>query len=132
MDNNRLTSFLLLLALVVAIGVTGTYLVVEKMHSEALAVMTGIICGVGAALPVSLLVLYASRRSQRPAEVVTPTPPAQPQQPAPQIFVLGGLPPGMTPPGYAPGLPSPQDAWQARPPERPATRNFTILGDDDD
>ncbi|MCW5850755.1 MAG: hypothetical protein KIT87_11830 [Anaerolineae bacterium] len=121
-----------LIAFAVGLGVTVAY----RMHSEAMAVVVGVLCGVSASIPVSLLVLYAVRQSQRQAgpTSLSPTAPppkpaqAHPQPQAPQIIVVApGMPQGQTFPWGYPGLPGPQG--QPAPTRGP--RDFTVIGDDD-
>ena len=117
-----------LIAFAVGLGVTVAY----RMHSEAMAVVVGVLCGVSASIPVSLLVLYAVRQSQRQA-APAPAPPQPavppPQQPqTPQIIVVApGMPNGQVPQWGYPGLPGPQS--QPTPTRGP--RDFTVIGDDD-
>lgn len=121
-----------LIAFAVGLGVTVAY----RMHSEAMAVVVGVLCGVSASIPVSLLVLYAVRQSQRQVAPAAPTPttlapmppPAHLQPQAPQIIVVApGMPNGQAAPWGYPGLPGPQG--QPAPTRGP--RDFTVIGDDD-
>lgn len=118
-----------LIAFAVGLGVTVAY----RMHSEAMAVVVGVLCGVSASIPVSLLVLYAVRQSQRQAAPPAPQPaavplPPQPQPQPPQIIVVApGMPQGQTVPWSYPGLPGPPS--QPGPTRGP--RDFTVIGDDD-
>jgi hypothetical protein len=113
-----------LIAFAVGLGVTVAY----RMHTEAMAVVVGVLCGVSASIPVSLLVLYAARQGQRSAQAMTPVqPPAAPPQQPPVIVVAPGLSNGQAPQWAYPGLPSPSTPPQ---PTR-APRDFTIIGDED-
>lgn len=99
-------------------------IVAYRLHSEAIAVVAGVVCGVAATLPISLLVLYAARRSQaQPASPAPAAPPTQPTQPQ-VIVVAPGLPQSQTGWPY-PSLPS---AGEPPRPQRPP-RDFTIIGD---
>ena len=57
-------------AIVVALGfvVTLAAIIGMRMSAEALAVVVDVVCGVAAGIPVSLLLLAATRRHQRQAE----------------------------------------------------------------
>ncbi len=122
----RILAAACLIAFAVGLGVTVAY----RMHTEAMAVVVGVLCGVSASLPVSLLVLYAARQGQRAATTpaTAPTPTAPPQAPPqPQVIVVApGLPQGQGAHWPYPGLPGPQAAPVPR-----APRDFTIIGDDD-
>ncbi len=108
-----------LVAFALGLGVTVAY----RMQTEAMAVVVGVLCGVGGTIPVSLLVLYAARSSREEPKQAPPPPAQQPQQP--QIIVV------------SPSLPPQNSQWPypTFPPDptalsRPA-RDFTIIGDDD-
>lgn len=110
-----------LVAFALGLGVTVAY----RMHAEALAVVAGVVCGVGVTIPVSLLVIYAAR-SARDEPKAAPLAPAQPPPQQPQIIVV------------SPGLPQPNGQWPypTYPPADPnalarPSRDFTIIGDDD-
>ncbi|MCW5881053.1 MAG: hypothetical protein KIS91_09005 [Anaerolineae bacterium] len=116
-----------LAAFAVGLGVTVAY----RMQTEAMAVVVGVLCGVGASLPVSLLLLYAVRQGQRtappaaPPTALAPTAPHPPQQPS-IIVVAPGLPNQQGQTWSYPGLPAGTLATPSRPP-----RDFTIIGDDE-
>jgi len=100
---------------VLAFAVTLAVIVGSRLSNESLAVLAGATCGVGAAIPTSLLIIAVVRRREEPRE----------RQPTPQ----GAYPPVVvvTPPG---GQQRP-DAWNALPPSwsAPAQRHFTVVGD---
>lgn len=115
-------------AFALGLGVTVAY----RMQTEAMAVVVGVLCGVGASLPVSLLLLYAVRQGQR-ASAPTAEPPPTPQTthlPSPQppqiVVVAPGYPNQHGQAWQYPGLPS---GAPAAPPRTP--RDFTIIGDDE-
>lgn len=115
-----------LAAFAVGLGVTVAY----RMQAEAMAVVVGVLCGVGASLPVSLLLLYAVRQGQRaapspPPSALAPLAPPPPQQPS-IIVVAPGLPNQPGQPWSYPGLSAGTPVTPARPP-----RDFTIIGDDE-
>lgn len=53
---------------VVAFGVTLAVVVANRLSDEALAVLAGAVCGVGAAIPTSLLIVAVTRRRDEPRE----------------------------------------------------------------
>lgn len=121
----RVLAIACLIAFGIGLGVTVAY----RMHTEAMAVVVGVLCGVSASIPVSLLVLFAARQSQRANAALhaQPTPTYQPPQMPQVIVVAPGLPGGQTANWPYAGLPSPQA--QTQPPRAP--RDFTIIGDDE-
>ncbi|MBL7063270.1 MAG: hypothetical protein ISS49_03540 [Anaerolineae bacterium] len=111
---------------VMAFAVTLAVIVGNRLSDEALAVLAGAVCGVGAAIPTSLLVVAVTRRrderrdfgcaQDRPSRA---TQPSMPQGVYPPVVVV-------TPPGgqQQPG------AWNALPPSAtmPIQRHFTVVG----
>jgi hypothetical protein len=101
-----------------AFAVTLAVIVGNRLSDEALAVLAGAVCGVGAAIPTSLLILAIARRKDKPEErsqmypqqqgayppVIVVAPPSVQQQP----FNWNG--------GYPPALAS------------PTQRQFTVVG----
>jgi hypothetical protein len=71
---------------VVAFAVTLALVIGHRLSDEALAVLAGAVCGVGAAIPTSLLVVVVSRRRDERGQ-----PPVQ-QGPYPPVVVVA--PPG--------------------------------------
>lgn len=116
-----------LVAFAVGLGVTVAY----RMQAEAMAVVVGVLCGVGASLPVSLLVLYAVRQGQRaassPAPSATLAPPAPQPAQQPSIIVVAPRLPNQ------PGATWPYPSLEAGTPAAPARapRDFTIIGDEE-
>lgn len=100
----------------VAFAVTLAIIVGNRLSDEALAVLAGAVCGVGAAIPTSLLIVAVSRR--RDEERVQPPAP-YPQGAYPPVVVVA-------PPG---GQQRP-NAWNTLPPSltAPMQRNFTVVG----
>ena len=98
-------------------AVTLAVVVGNRLSDEALAVLAGAVCGVGAAIPTSLLVVTVSRRQDEGNE-------NRARHPAPQ----GAYPPVIvvTPPGGQQRA----NGWNALPPSlaAPAQRNFTVVG----
>jgi hypothetical protein len=98
-----------------AFAVTLAVIVGSRLSDEALAVLAGAVCGVGAAIPTSLLIVSVSRR-QDERRVQLPAP-----QPGPYPPVVVVAPPG--------GQQRPND-WNMLPPSlaAPAQRHFTVVG----
>jgi hypothetical protein len=95
-------------------AVTSAVVVGNRLSDEALAVLAGAVCGVGAAIPTSLLIVAVSRRREEQR-----VQPSVPQGAYPPVVVV-------TPPG---GQQRP-DAWNALPPSltAPVQRHFTVVG----
>jgi len=55
-----------------AFAVTSAVVIGNRLSDEALAVLAGAVCGVGAAIPTSLLVVAVSRWRDEPRERVQP------------------------------------------------------------
>jgi hypothetical protein len=103
---------------VMAFAVTLAVIVSNRLSDESLAVLAGAVCGVGAAIPTSLLIVAVARRRDEPR--VQPT---MPQGAYPPVVVV-------TPPG---GQQRP-NTWDAFPPSlsAPMQRHFTVVGDEFD
>jgi len=101
-----------------ALAVTLAVIVGNRLSDESLAVLAGAVCGVGAAIPTSLLIVAVARRRDEPR--VQPT---MPQGAYPPVVVV-------TPPG---GQQRP-NTWDAFPPSlsTPMQRHFTVVGDEFD
>jgi hypothetical protein len=95
----------------VALAFVATLAVIvgNRLSDEALAVLAGAVCGVGAAIPTSLLILAIARRKDKPEE--RPQMYAQQQGAYPPVIVVappnvqqqpynwnGGYPPSLAPP----------------------------------
>lgn len=109
----RLRMFGGLLAVVFA--VTLAVLIGQRLSDQAMAVLAGAVCGVGASIPTSLLIVWVTqrRREQQPAQITGAYPPVIVVQPPPQ--------PGLS--GQAPGQPG-----YLAPFSPPAQREFTVVG----
>ena len=119
----RLKTFMAVLAaaFAVTLGVT----VGNRLSEEALGVLAGAVCGVGAAIPTSLIVVAVSRRQadssssgatrMRAREVDY-----EPRRAYPPVVVVS--------PGSAPQRP--HSSWNALPPSlsAPLDRDFRIVG----
>ena len=102
---------LVMMAFVVTLAV----IIGNRLSDESLAVLAGAVCGVGAAIPTSLLIVAVARRRDEPRSQPTTTP-----GPYPPVVVV-------TPPG---GQPWPGNQ-NALPPSlrAPVQRHFTVVGD---
>ena len=115
-DSSRFQVFVGLMG--VTFAVTLAVLIGNRLSDEALAVLAGAVCGVGAAIPTSLLIVMVSRRY---GERVPP-----PIQPSMQQ--------GVYPPVVVVAPPSGQqwsNDWNTYPPHltTPSQRQFTIVGE---
>lgn len=97
-------------------AITLTILIGERLTDEAIAALAGAVCGVGAAIPASLLIFAITQR-RHDATNRTLTPP-QPRMTQPQVMMI---PPMMIPPQ---SQPSPPATWETA----SVTRHFTIVG----
>jgi hypothetical protein len=107
---------------VVAFAVTLAAVIGNRLSDEALAVLAGAVCGVGAAIPTSLLVVAVSRRRHDERQVQPSRAYAQgpyPQGPYPPVVVV-------TPQGGQQRY----DGWNGLPPSLapPTQRSFTVVG----
>ena len=102
--------------MVVTFTVTLVLVVGNRLNDEALAVLAGAVCGVGAAIPTSLIIVAITRRRREEPRV---PPPAYQQGMYPPVVVV-------TPQG---GQQHP-NGWNALPPSltAPAQREFTVVG----
>lgn len=114
---------------IVAAGVALAVVVGQRMSSDAMAVVIGVVFGVAASIPTSLLVVAATRRAAAP-----PARPAlhdPPPAPPPQIYIVQ---PGQTG-GQAPWLEQPTSQSLPFPPAGyPAIqspRRFKVVGEDE-
>lgn len=131
----------LLLALICC-GAALVFTVTSRMSEEAINVVVGLICGVAASIPVSVGLLIALTRSREVPDAAEddgrdypepfyPYPTRSPRQPYPPVIVVtpqqsqlpaafgGLLPPGAFPAGLSMNEP-------------PLTRDFRLIGEDDD
>jgi len=102
---------------VTAFAVTLAVIVGNRLSDEALAVLAGAVCGVGAAIPTSLLIVAVSRQREGQAH------PAMPMSasggPYPPVVVIA-----------PPGGQRASDAWNTLPSVlgEPQQRHFTVVG----
>jgi hypothetical protein len=87
----------------IAFAVTLALVIGNRLSDEALAVLAGTVCGVGAAIPTSLLIVTITQRApkQAPADQPNAYPPVvviAPPGSGQQTNAWNGLPPSMVPP----------------------------------
>lgn len=110
------------IAVLMAFSVTVAVVVGNRMSAEAMAVVIGAVCGVAAAIPMSLIILLVSRRRDSQVEHYRPygQPAGQDRAYPPVIVIQGGSPaPGHLQPPYY------NSSVEAAP------RQFRIVGDDE-
>jgi len=111
---------LVLVGLVFAI--TLAIVVGKKMSAEAMAVVVGVVCGVAAAIPTSvlLLVVFTRRDRQQSSDMDA----RSRQYGSPPVVVIQG--------GAPQALPGPQAGyWPAAQPGPAMNREFHVVGGDD-
>jgi len=108
----RLKLFVALVA--VAFAVTLAVMISNRLSDESLAVLAGAVCGVGAAIPTSLLVVAIARRREEPRAQ-----PTVPQGMVPPVVVVAPPAAQPWPDGWNPASLS----WRA-----PIQRQFTVVG----
>ena len=108
-----------ILAFLATIAVALIFIIGKRMTPDAMAVVVGIVCGIGASIPTSLVMLLLMRRRDRESE-------AEPQRGMPQMPTVMIVNPSV-------GTPAPyqQSANQFMPPYGHAmTRQFQVVGAD--
>lgn len=112
---------LLVVGLIFAIALA--VVVGKKMSAEAMAVVVGVVCGVAAAIPTSilLLVVFTRRDRQQLDEMESRTR----QHASPPVVVIQGGAPQALPPGPQAGY------WPAAQPGPAVNRDFHVVGGDD-
>lgn len=116
-DSRKPKAFLGFVALTFA--VTLAVIIGNRLSDQALAVLAGAVCGVGAAIPTSLLIIAITRRRDKPSEEWN-----RPHQPPPQ---QGYYPPVIV---VSPSSTQQPHGWNGYPPSlaAPIQREFTIVG----
>jgi len=112
-----------LAAIVLAFAVTLAVVVGNRMSTEAMAVVVGVVCGVAAGIPMSMLLLLILNRRSQAVEEPSYGPVGSRQGAYPPVVVIQGgstAPNGLMPPYYS-------SQW---PTQEPAQRRFHIVGDD--
>ena len=102
----------------ITFAVTLALIVGNRLSDEALAVLSGAVCGVGAAIPTSLLVVMVSRwRDER-------------AQPSNQPVMQHGVYPPVVVVAPPTGQQAPRDWGMSSPPlTTPTQRQFTVVGE---
>ena len=111
------STYLKILGLITAAAFATTLAVLigNRLSTEAMAVLAGAVCGVGAAIPTSLLIIAVTQRV-RQAE---PTPAPRPQFTQPTVMMIPPM--QIQQPPVAP----PPATWG----DAPIARHFTVVGD---
>lgn len=108
--------------------ITLAIIIGQRMSTDAMAVMVGVVFGVAASIPTSLFIALATRSKNR-AEAPYRRDDYQPSAPAPQIYVVapGQVAPGMgLPAGRAPQqLAQPMGAFYPTEP----SRRYKVVGE---
>ncbi|MFQ5407338.1 MAG: hypothetical protein ACE5FI_02810 [Anaerolineales bacterium] len=102
-----------------AFAITLAVVVGQRLSSEAMAVLLGVIAGVAASIPTSLIVVWFATRT-RPGPMRTVEVHRSDDRPRERVVVV-----------TQPQPPTSQPAWTAQPPPAgpvPKRRHFTIIG----
>ena len=105
----------------------------QRLSGEAMAVLLGVIAGVGASIPTSLIVVWLALRSTQPTthtvEMSPPTQSTNRSGPGPDRFVVVQPPPQQSA-GYAAIAATPQRSAPQAPylQNQFAPRQFTVIG----
>ena len=122
-----------LLALsIIAAGVSLAIVVGQRMSTDAMAVVVGVVFGVAASIPTSLLIVAATRGRREPIHLSGPDPRLPAVDSRPQIYVV-------TPPAHPAGgqaAPWLQGALQQPLPpagygQTESSRRFRVVGEDE-
>ena len=112
-----------LLVVALVFGITLAAVVGKKMSAEAMAVVVGVVCGVAAAIPTSILLLVVFTRRDRQHLDAMETRPRHQSSP-PVVVIQGGAPQAFPP--------SPQAGyWPATHPGPAVNREFHVVGGED-
>jgi hypothetical protein len=112
---------LLVVGLIFAIALA--IVVGKKMSAEAMAVVVGVVCGVAAAIPTSILLLVVFTRRDR--QQLDDMEARSRQQVSPPVVVIQGGAPQALPPGPQAGY------WPAAQPGPAVNREFHVVGGDE-
>lgn len=113
-----------LIGLAIGVGVVTLAIIIgNRMSAEAMSVVIGVVFGVAASIPTSLLIVAATRQSRHdPYRSLGPDP--QPRSQQPNIYIVN---PGAQPAQPArPQLPEPYSYAMPQ-----LERRFTVVGDED-
>jgi hypothetical protein len=112
-------------ALAMVFGVALTVVVVKEMSTEAMAVIIGVVCGIAAGIPTSVLLLLAlTRRNRRQIDETEQEGAYGARNYPPVVVIQGGTPPAL-PQGPQAGY------WPAPQPGPRVSREFKVVGGDD-
>jgi hypothetical protein len=129
----------ILLILGLAFVVTLAVIIGQRLSAEAMAVMVGVVAGVAASIPTSLLVVWFANRAlltsratvEMSAPMPAPAPRSAPVEPQPQIVVMAPPASANLPATYQNVMPYPMNnaasAYSAMP-LAPTARQFTVIG----
>ena len=112
-----------LLVVGVVFAIALAIVVGKKMSAEAMAVVVGVVCGVAAAIPTSILLLVVFTRRDR--QQLDETESRSRQHASPPVVVIQGGAPQALPPGPQAGY------WPASAPTAPMQRQFHVVGGDE-
>ncbi len=96
-----------------AFTITLAIMIGQRLSSEALSILLGVVIGVAASLPSSLIMVWALKRTQPP-----------PASSEPRIVIV---PPPATPQPFLPPAPN---LWNTPRPDSPK-RQFIVIGGDE-
>ena len=118
---------------VLTFSITLALVIGQRLSGEAMAVLLGVIAGVGASIPISLIVVWLALRTTQPttrtAETSPPTPPTNRSGTGPDRFVVV-----QPPPQQSTGYTAIAATSQRSAPQSPylqnqfAPRQFTVIG----
>lgn len=97
----------------------------NRLSSEAMAVVVGVVCGVLASIPMSVMILILTRRLNGPMRSRESTRPVQNMAYPPVVVIQpdGGRSRNRLAPAWDPPAAAENQPWR---------RSFTVVGDDDD
>ncbi|MBS1253556.1 MAG: hypothetical protein MAG451_02605 [Anaerolineales bacterium] len=98
----------------------------NRLSSEAMAVVVGVVCGVLASIPMSVMILVLTRRLSKPARSDKSTLPAQHRPSYPPVVVVQSDGGGQRS-QFGPAWDAPAAAEN-----QPWRRSFTVVGEEDD
>lgn len=118
---------------IIAAGVTLAVIIGQRMSTDAMAVAIGVVFGVAASIPTSLLIVAATRGRREEVSYRRPDfPPPSVQAPPPQIYIVS--PNGGTtqqapwlPGGIPAQLPLPPGGYYTQEP----SRRYKVVGEDE-
>lgn len=102
-----------------AFAITLAVLIGDRLSTEATAVLAGAVCGVGAAIPTSLLIIAVTLRTRQHTETTQ----APQQQYTPPVIMV--TPPQIQQPAPTPAPTPPPATWG----DAPLARHFTVVGE---